>query len=306
MVKQIRFDKRVVVITGAGSGLGRAYALEFAKRGAKIVVNDLGCTLSGEGQSKMPADNVVSEIKANGGIAIANYDSAEHGHLIIKTAIDNFGRVDVLINNAGIIRDNNMSEITERDWDLVLKFHLKSTFSVIRAAWTYMKNQRYGRIINTTSIAGIYGNINQANYSSAKMGIYGLTNALSKEGEKYNIRCNTIAPLNISRIISSLVQKEILEFISPDKIVPVVVFLAHDTCYENGSLIEACGGWVTKLRWQRGKGTFFTKPFGPEDIEKQISEINNFENCDYPKSSTDIMQKVLVLMEEANYPKPRL
>lgn len=306
MAGKLRFDNKVVVITGAGQGLGRAYALEFGKRGAKVVVNDLGCSMSGEGSSHVLADEVVSLILKAGGTAIASYDSAENGEKIIKTALDHFGRIDVLINNAGVIRDNSMVKISEEDWDTIIKFHLKTTFTTSRAAWSHMKSQKYGRIINTTSGAGLYGNFGQANYSSAKMGIHGFTQTLAKEGEKYNIKVNTVAPIGASRMTAGIFDKVILELLSSEKIVPLVVCLAHDSCPENGSVIETTGGWFAKLRWQRGKGVFFAKPFTAEDVESKWSEINKFENCDYPKSGNDTLQKVLRLAEEENFPRPKL
>jgi (3R)-3-hydroxyacyl-CoA dehydrogenase / 3a,7a,12a-trihydroxy-5b-cholest-24-enoyl-CoA hydratase / enoyl-CoA hydratase 2 len=306
MAGQLRFDNRVVVITGAGSGLGKAYALEFARRGAKVVVNDLGCSVSGEGQSKNPADQTVDLIKKSGGIAVPNYDSAEFGDKIIKTALDNFGRVDVVINNAGVLRDNSMVKISENDWDTVINFHLKSTFSVTKAAWSYMRNQKYGRIINTSSGAGLYGNFGQANYSSAKLGMHGFTQTLSKEGEKYNIKCNTIAPIGASRMTSGIFTPDILEMLSAEKVAPLVVYLAHESCTDSGNVFETTGGWVTKLRWQRSKGTFYNKNFAAEDIVDKWNEINSFDNPDYPKNVNDTLQKVLLLMEEANFPTPKL
>ncbi|OMJ94554.1 hypothetical protein SteCoe_2194 [Stentor coeruleus] len=306
MVRRLRFDNRVVVITGAGSGLGKAYALEFAKRGAKVVVNDLGCSLSGEGSSHGPADATVAEIKQSGGIAFPSYDSAEFGNKIIKAALDHFGRVDIVINNAGVLRDNSMVKITEKDWDTIQRFHLKTTFSVTKSAWNHMKNQRYGRIINTSSGAGLYGNFGQVNYSSAKMGIHGFTQSLAKESEKYNIKINTIAPIGASRMTSGIFTKDILEMLSAEKIVPLVICLAHESCADNGGLFESSGGWVTKLRWQRGKGAFFSKNFTAEDIEKHWAEINSFEHCDYPRNGNETFQKVLTLMEEANFPKPKI
>ena len=303
---KLRFDNKVVVITGAGSGLGRTYAIELAKRGAKVFVNDLGCAMNGEGSSNAPADEVVELIRKSGGTAVANYESAENGDKIIKAAIEKFGRIDVLINNAGVLRDNSMVKISESDWDTIMNSHLKTTFSCTRAAWTLMRAQKYGRIINTTSGAGLYGNFGQVNYSSAKMGIHGFTQTLAKEGEKYNIKVNTIAPIGASRMTSGIFTKEILEMLSSEKIAPVVMFLAHDSCPESGSLFETTGGWVSKLRWQRGKGVFYSKPFTAEDVAAKWAEINTFENCDYPKSGNETLQKVLMLAEEANFPKPKL
>ncbi|MGY8850794.1 MAG: SDR family NAD(P)-dependent oxidoreductase, partial [Pseudomonadales bacterium] len=162
----IRFDQKVAIVTGAGGGLGRAYALEFARRGARVVVNDLGGSGSGDGSSSAAADKVVAEIVAAGGDAVANYDSVEQGDSIVQSAIDNFGRVDIVVNNAGILRDASFAKMTDQDWELIYKVHVDGAYKVTKAAWPHMLAQGYGRIIFTTSAAGIYGNFGQANYSS--------------------------------------------------------------------------------------------------------------------------------------------
>merc|ERR1719189_3505196 len=192
----IRYDGKVAIVTGAGNGLGREYALMLAKRGAKVVVNDLGGSVKGEGEkaAKHAADAVVDEIKAAGGEAVANKDSVEHGEKMGKTAVDAFGTVDIVINNAGILRDISFQKMTERDWDLIMLVHLKGAFSVTRAAWNIMREKNYGRIVNTASSSGIYGSFGQANYATAKLGLHGFTQTLAKEGVKRNIRVNSIAP----------------------------------------------------------------------------------------------------------------
>ena len=173
----LRFDGKVAIVTGAGGGLGRTYALLLASRGAKVVVNDLGKSVKGEGETvgMPPADKVVNQIKKAGGIAVANYDSVEFGDKIVKTAVDAFGTVDIVINNAGILRDISFQKMTELDWDLIMKVHLKGAFSVTRAAWNIMREKKYGRIINTGSASGIYGSFGQANYATAKLGLWGFT-----------------------------------------------------------------------------------------------------------------------------------
>ncbi|MFH1514692.1 MAG: SDR family NAD(P)-dependent oxidoreductase, partial [bacterium] len=199
----IRFDGRVAIVTGAGAGLGRTYALTLAARGAKVVVNDLGGARDGSGSSTSAADTVVKEIKKGGGKAVANYDSVatvEGGENIVKTAVDNFGKVDIVINNAGILRDKSFVKMTEDEWDIVLAVHLKGAYCVTQPAFRLMKENGYGRIINTTSGAGLYGNFGQSNYCSAKMGVVGLMNNIAIEGAKYNIKCNTIAPIAASRL----------------------------------------------------------------------------------------------------------
>ena len=177
-MSELRFDGKVAIVTGAGNGLGRSYALLLGSRGAKVVVNDLGKSLKGEdekGQKMQPADVVVEEIKKAGGEAVANYDSVEFGDKIVKTAVDTFGTVDIVINNAGILRDVTFHKMTELDWDLIMKVHLKGAFSVTRAAWPIMREKKYGRIVNTGSSAGVFGSFGQANYSTAKLGLWGFT-----------------------------------------------------------------------------------------------------------------------------------
>ena len=199
MSPKLRFDGKVVIVTGAGGGLGREYALEFASRGASVVVNDLGGNHTGLGYSTKAADVVVEEIKAKGGKAVANYDSVEFGEKIVKTAVDAFGKVDVLINNAGILRDVSFLKMKDEDWDLIMKVHMKGAYSCTKAVWNIMREQGYGRIINTSSGSGLYGSFGQSNYSAAKLGLHGLTMSLAKEGEKRNVRVNSIAPVAASR-----------------------------------------------------------------------------------------------------------
>ncbi|MBV8062132.1 MAG: SDR family oxidoreductase, partial [Nevskia sp.] len=199
MAEELRFDNKVVIVTGAGNGLGKQHALLFGARGAKVVVNDLGGNIHGGGKSSAAADQVVAEIKALGGEAVANYDSVEDGARIVQTALDAFGTVDIVINNAGILRDSSFQKMTLEDWDLIQRVHLKGSFAVSHAAWPVMRDKGYGRIVMTTSAAGIYGNFGQANYSAAKLGILGLSNTLAIEGRAKNIHCNTIAPIAGSR-----------------------------------------------------------------------------------------------------------
>jgi len=227
-MSQLRFDGKVVVITGAGSGLGKEYALFFGSRGAKVVVNDLGGSVKGEGASSSAADKTVQEIKAAGGTAVANYDNVIEGEKVIKTAIDAFGRVDVVINNAGILRDVSFNNMKRAEWDLVLNVHLNGSYAVTKAAWKVMREQKYGRIINTASGSGLYGNFGQANYSAAKLGTHGLTQTLAKEGESRNIKVNTIAPVAATRMTETVMNKDMLEKLHPRYIVPLVVVLAHD------------------------------------------------------------------------------
>jgi len=285
----LEFRERVAIVTGAGGGLGRCYALLLASRGAKVVVNDLGGSFKGDGASKTPADQVVDEIKNLGGEAVANYDSVENGEAIVKTAIDKWGRVDILINNAGILRDASFQKMTDDDWDLVHKVHLRGAFKVTRAAWNYMRTQKYGRIINTSSASGLYGNFGQANYSSAKLGLVGLSNTLAIEGAKYNIYTNTIAPVAGSRMTQTVMPPEMVAALKPEYIAGLVAYLVHESSTVNGGIFEVGAGWVARLRWERTKGVVLplSSPPTPEQIRDSWSVINNWEGSTRPKNSDE-------------------
>lgn len=257
MTSQLRFDGKVAIVTGAGAGLGRAYALLLAERGAKVVVNDLGVSVKGEGSNSKAADIVVEEIKKKGGIAVANYDSVEFGEKIVKTAVDNFGTVDIVINNAGILRDVSFQKMSDLDWDIIMKVHLKGTFSVTKAAWNIMRNKGYGRIVNTSSSSGIFGSFGQANYAAAKLGVHGFSQSLAKEGESKDIKVNTIAPLAGTRMTETVNPKEFTEALSPAFVAPLVAVLCHDSCPDSGSLFEVGAGYVCKDRWNRSEGVLF-------------------------------------------------
>ena len=291
----MNFEGRVVIITGAGAGLGRSHALQFAAKGAKVVVNDLGGSFSGEGASVRAADAVVEEIKAKGGVAVANYNSVEDGDKIVKTAIDNFGRVDIVINNAGILRDVSMVKMTEHDWELVYKVHLKGSWAVTRAAWPYMRDQGYGRIIMTTSAAGLYGNFGQANYSAAKMGVVGLSNTLAKEGEKRNVLCNTIAPIAGTRMTATVMPPDLLEALKPEFVSPLVLALCSEQSSENGGVFEVGAGWISRVRWQRSEGVFFPidKPLCPDAVASKMGKINCFESGSTIPGEVDTMALIM-------------
>lgn len=232
---KLRFDGRVAIVTGAGAGLGREYALLLASRGAKVVVNDLGGSHVGEGASQRAADVVVEEIRKNGGEAVADYNSVIDGAKVVDTAIKAFGRVDILINNAGILRDRSIVKTTDQDWNLVLDVHLKGSFKCTQAAFPHMKAQNYGRIIMTASNSGIYGNFGQANYSAAKMGLVGLANTVAIEGQKNNIHCNVIIPTAASRMTEGILPDILFQELKPSLIAPVVVYLCHESCEDNGA-----------------------------------------------------------------------
>ncbi|KAM4869108.1 peroxisomal multifunctional enzyme type 2 isoform X1 [Urocitellus parryii] len=287
MTSPLRFDGRVVLVTGAGGGLGRAYALAFAERGALVVVNDLGGDFKGVGKSSLAADKVVEEIKRKGGKAVANYDSVEAGEKVVKTALDAFGRIDVVVNNAGILRDRSFSRISDEDWDIIQRVHLRGSFQVTRAAWDHMKKQKYGRIIMTSSASGIYGNFGQANYSAAKLGILGLANTLAIEGRKNNIHCNTIAPNAGSRMTQTVMPEDLFEALKPEYVAPLVLWLCHESCEENGGLFEVGAGWIGKLRWERTLGAIArqkNQPMTPEAVKANWEKICDFDNASKPQN----------------------
>ncbi|MBX3155666.1 MAG: SDR family NAD(P)-dependent oxidoreductase [Deltaproteobacteria bacterium] len=299
MTKDLRFDGRVAIVTGAGGGLGRSHALLLASRGAKVVVNDLGGSFTGDGKSSSAADAVVAEIKEKGGEAVANYDSVEDGDKIVKTAIDAFGKIDIIVNNAGILRDVSFQKMSQADWDLVYKVHVLGSFRVTHAAWNYMRDAGYGRIINTASAAGIYGNFGQANYSMAKLGLHGFTQTLALEGKKRNILVNTIAPIAGSRMTETVLPKELLDSLKPELVSPLVARLVHESCEDSGGLYEVGGGFYAKLRWERSTGKTFRlgRAVSPEDVDGAWKAITQFDKTTHPDAVAISMQPIMENVE---------
>ena len=294
MSEEMNFDGRVVLITGAGAGLGRSHALAFAGRGAKVVVNDLGGNSSGAGSDQSVAQNLVDEIKASGGEAVANTDSVEDGGKIIACAMDTYGRIDVLINNAGILRDTTFHKMSDDDWNLVQRVHLGGTYSVTRAAWPHMRDAGYGRVIMTTSAAGIYGNFGQANYASAKLGIHGLAQALALEGVNKNILVNTIAPIAASRLTEQVMPPAMLEVLNPSVVTPLAVLLAHEGHTETGNLYEVGGGWVSRIRLEQSQGARFDPEagFSAEQLAANWGAVNAFENAMHPRDVSNTLKVI--------------
>ena len=293
---ELRYDGKVAIVTGAGGGLGRSHALLLASRGAKVVVNDLGGSFKGEGSSQNAADKVVEEIKAAGGEAVANYDSVEFGDKIVQTAMDAYGKVDILINNAGILRDVSFQKMTQADWDLVYKVHVYGSYSVTQAVWPIMREQRFGRIIMTASAAGIYGNFGQANYSMAKLGLVGFSNTLALEGARRNIHVNTIAPIAGSRMTETVLPPDLLASLKPEYVSSLVAVLCHEDCEENGGLYEVGGGFYSKLRYERTKGKIFRlgREISVEDVHDNLDRITSFEETTHP---TDVMSSMQPIMQ---------
>ncbi len=285
-MNRLRFDGRVAVITGAGGGLGRVYALELARRGAKVVVNDYGGARDGaSGGSASPADTVVDEIRNSGGEAAADYGNVatpEGGKGIVQTALEAFGRIDILINNAGILRDKSFVKMEPGNWAAVLGVHLDGAYHVTRPAFQVMKQQGYGRIIMTTSAAGLYGNFGQTNYSAAKMGLVGLMNALKLEGEKYDIRVNTVAPLAASRLTEDVLPPDLFEKMQPEYVAPLVLYLASERCAATGEIFNAGMGYYNRAAVLTGATVRLgdaANPPTPEDIHDHWDRINDLSGA---------------------------
>ncbi|KAF2208653.1 hypothetical protein CERZMDRAFT_101103 [Cercospora zeae-maydis SCOH1-5] len=301
MSPPLRYDNQVAIVTGAGNGLGRQYALFLASRGAKVVVNDLGQSFNGSDSERRGdarvADLVVKEIRDGGGIAVPNYDPVQEGHLIVKTAIDAFGRVDILINNAGILRDCTLRNMKHADWHAVLNVHVHGTYKTTRAAWPYMQKQNYGRIICTSSAAGLYGNFGQSNYAAAKMALVGFGETLAKEGAKNNIISNVLAPAAASRMTQTVWSQDLLDVMKPDWVVPLVGFLVHEQCRETGSIFAAAAGHYSKIRWERSKG-FLANPTGltTEAVLQNWDKVVEWKGAEHPKGPAPMLQ----LFQKAN------
>jgi NAD(P)-dependent dehydrogenase (short-subunit alcohol dehydrogenase family) len=277
---ELRFDGRVAIVTGAGQGLGRQHALELAARGAKVVVNDLGGALDGTGASTGPASDVVAEIKKNGGEAVASLDNVatvEGAEAIVRTALDAFGRVDIVVNNAGILRDKSFKNMSPEEFDQVIAVHLRGSFLVTHAAWPHLREQAYGRVVMTSSPAGLFGNFGQANYSAAKMGLVGLTKTLAAEGAKYNIKVNAIAPIAWTRMTEDLLPAEFKDRLSVDLVTPVVAWLAHESNESTGETYSVGGGKIARVFVAEGPGLAKKDGLSVEDIRDNWQQINETE-----------------------------
>ncbi len=299
MSKELRFDGRCAIVTGAGGGLGRAHALLLASRGAKLVVNDLGGSHTGEGKSASAADKVVAEIKEKGGEAVASYDSVEDGDKIVKTAIDAFGKIDIIVNNAGILRDVSFQKMTQADWDLVYRVHVLGAFRVTHAAWPYMRDAGYGRIVMTSSASGIYGNFGQANYSMAKLGLHGLAQTLALEGKKRNIVVNTIAPTAGSRMTETVMPPALVAALVPELVSPLVARLVHESNEDTGGLYEVGGGFFAKLRWERSTGKTFRlgRAVAIEDVDAAWKDVTQFDKTTHPELIGAALQPLIENVE---------
>ena len=283
------FDGKVAIITGAGGGLGRQHALLLASRGALVVVNDLGGALDGSGSDKGAAQKVVDEIVALGGVAVADTNSVstpEGGAAIVKSAVDAYGRVDIVINNAGILRDKSFHNLTPDLMNPVFDVHLKGAFHVTQPAFVLMREQGYGRIISTSSAAGVFGNFGQANYGAAKMGLVGFMRVLAVEGAKYNIKANAIAPLALTRMTESLFSGAMAEKLQPELISPIVAFLAHEDCPVSGEVYSVGGGRVARVFIGETPG-YFNANLTMEDVRNNFEQIRNEEGYIVPANISE-------------------
>jgi len=299
MSESMDFEGKVVIVTGAGGGLGRAHALLFARHGARVIVNDLGGSAHGEGANASAADRVVLEVRDAGGEAVANHDSVTDGDKIVQNALDTYGRVDVVVNNAGILRDKSFAKMEDTDWDLVYRVHVEGAYKVTRAAWPHLREQNYGRIIFTSSTSGIYGNFGQANYGMAKLGLYGLTRTLAIEGRKNNILVNAIAPTGGTRMTEGLIPASVFDLLKPELVSPLVVFLGSEQCPDSGGLYEVGGGWMGKVRWERSLGAGFDPHagFSPQDVAAQWASISDFSNAAHPADSAEALKEMMANLQ---------
>jgi NAD(P)-dependent dehydrogenase (short-subunit alcohol dehydrogenase family) len=286
-MSKIDFTGRVAIVTGAGAGLGRLHAIELAKRGAKVVVNDLGGTRDGVGSGDAAANKIVDEIKALGGQAVPNYDNVatiKGGEGIVKSAIDAFGKVDILVNNAGILRDKSFTKMEEENWDAVIGVHLRGAYCVTKPAFEKMREQGYGRIVMTTSGAGLFGNFGQSNYAAAKMGLIGLTNVLKLEGAKYNIKINVLAPVAASRLTEDVLPPQLFDKMKPDFVTPMVLYMSSEQCQDSGMIINAAIGYFSRSAIVTGPGAKLSDGKNiptPEEIMDSWGKIISLENPKY-------------------------
>ncbi len=299
----INYNGRVAIVTGAGQGIGRMYAVELARRGAAVVVNDLGASRDGAGKNTAAADKVVEQIVAAGGQAVASYDSVATmagGQNIVKTALDAFGKVDILINNAGILRDKSFMKMTEEDWDLIINVHLKGAFCVTQPAVKVMKDNNYGRIVFTASISGLYGNFGQTNYGAAKMGLVGIMNTLKLEVSKYDIKVNTIAPTAWSRMTADLLPPDYEEKMNPQFNEPMTLYLCSEENKVTGQTFATGAGWYGRTAIISGDGICLgnaKRPIAVEEVRDHFEKISDISNSREHESGLSMFNYMLPLLK---------
>jgi NAD(P)-dependent dehydrogenase (short-subunit alcohol dehydrogenase family) len=288
-VDELRFDERVAIVTGAGRGLGRAHALLLGARGAQVVVNDDGGSVNGEGTSGEPAESVAEEIRAAGGIAIADSTSVatpEGGQAIVARAIDEFGRLDIVVANAGILRDKAFHNMTPEMFDHVMDVHLRGAFFVTQPAFVHMRERGYGRVVTTSSSAGLYGNFGQVNYSTAKMGLVGMARTIATEGARFNIKANAVAPNAFTRMTENLITGSAAERLKPDLVAPVVAWLCHEDCPVTGQVFQVGSGRVARVFVAETTG-YWNAELTPEDVVANFDTIMDESGYSVPASVAD-------------------
>jgi NAD(P)-dependent dehydrogenase (short-subunit alcohol dehydrogenase family) len=293
-MSELGYDGRVAIVTGAGGGLGREHALLLAARGAQVVVNDLGGSVSGEGGSEGPAHTTAKEIQDLGGAAVADTNTVatpQGGAAIVQTALDAFGRVDIVINNAGILRDKTFQNMTPDLLDPVLDVHLKGAFNVTRPAWVKMREQNYGRVLNTSSGAGILGNFGQSNYGAAKMGLVGLTRVLAAEGARYNIKANAIAPVARTRMTEDILGP-LAERLDPALVSPIAAWLVHEECPVSGEIYSAAGGRIARMFVGLTQG-WYNPELTLEDVRDHFDDIRDESGYIVPSGPGDEFAQLL-------------
>ncbi|MGE0827448.1 MAG: SDR family NAD(P)-dependent oxidoreductase [Candidatus Binatia bacterium] len=300
-MREIHFDGRVVVVTGAGNGLGRSHAKFFASRGAKVVVNDLGGSVAGTGGSRDAADAVVAEIRTAGGEAVANYDSVAHeegGRNIIQTALDAFGTIDILVNNAGNVRDKTLAKMDLGDFRALIDVHLMGAVHCTKAAWPTMREKGFGRIVMTSSAAGLYGNHGHTNYGAAKMAVIGFMNALKEEGRKYNITVHAIAPMALTRMTAAVTSPSVAQLIQPEFVTAAVAWLCAPENEETGHIIEAGAGYYAKVEVREARGALFGTDSipTPEQIRDRYDEICDMSQSAPYVNASEVLRKVFRLV----------
>ena len=296
----IRFDGKVAIVTGAGGGLGRAHALELAARGAKVVVNDLGGAIDGTGGNSAAAEAVVAEIKAAGGTAIANgasvADDAGVAHLVKRT-MEAFGRIDVLVANAGILRDKSFGKMELKDFDAVMAVHLMGTVKPCKAIWQIMRDQQYGRIVVTTSSTGLYGNFGQTNYGAAKLSLVGFMNSLKLEGAKDNINVNAICPVAGTRMTENLMPPEMIAMLKPEYVTPAVVFLASDDA-PTGAIISAGAGVFSSAQIVESAGVNLGHGATADTVAEYWAKISDFTGAKHLTNGSEHNAHLFALLKD--------
>lgn len=300
MSEPITFDGRVAIVTGAGGGLGRGYAVELARRGARVVVNDLGGAVDGSGSSQSAADVVVDEIVSAGGEAVANYDTVstrEGGQAIVHSALDAFGTVDVLVNNAGILRDKSFANMTLDEIEAVIDVHLKGGFFVSHPAFKVMKEKGYGRLVHTSSASGLFGNFGQANYGAAKAGLMGLSNVLAIEGEKYGVKSNVVAPTARTRMTEDILGP-FAEMFDPNQVTPLVVYLCSEANQMTHQIFSVGGGRYARVFIGTNNGWFAGQGVVPdvEAIADNLDEIRDVSEYIVPMNNNDELMLIAQMM----------